>query len=69
VPIWPLLAGVAVAFLTLWLALGAKLAPVTIEYLFRGLPADEVKLFLHTNVKRLYNLDYIPDTLPHAHLP
>jgi predicted TIM-barrel fold metal-dependent hydrolase len=42
---------------------------VTIEYLFRGLPADEVKLFLHTNVKRLYNLDHIPDTLPHANLP
>ncbi len=40
-----------------------------IERMFRGLPTDEVKLFLHDNVKRLYNLEHIPDTLPHAHLP
>jgi predicted TIM-barrel fold metal-dependent hydrolase len=42
---------------------------VVIERLFRGLPSEEVKLFLHTNVKRLYNLDHIPDQLPHAMLP
>ena len=34
----------------------------TIERLFRGLPADEVKKFLHGNCKALYGLD-VPDTL------
>jgi predicted TIM-barrel fold metal-dependent hydrolase len=42
---------------------------VVIERLFRGLPLDEVKLFLHSNAKRLYNLEHIPDQLPHASLP
>jgi predicted TIM-barrel fold metal-dependent hydrolase len=37
---------------------------VQIEYLFRGLPLDEVKQFLHSNAKRLYNLDHISDVLP-----
>ncbi len=37
---------------------------VTIERVFRGLPKVEVKKMLHDNVKRLYRLDHIPDTLP-----
>lgn len=37
---------------------------VTIERLFRGLPAAEVKKMLHGNVKALYHLDHIPDCLP-----
>ena len=36
---------------------------VQIESLFRGIPCGEVKRFLHTNAKRLYNLDDIPDSL------
>jgi hypothetical protein len=36
---------------------------VTIERLFRGLPAREVKQFLHGNCKALYNLDHVPDSL------
>jgi predicted TIM-barrel fold metal-dependent hydrolase len=36
---------------------------VTIERLFRGLPAADVKRMLHTNCKRLYGLDHVPDTL------
>jgi predicted TIM-barrel fold metal-dependent hydrolase len=34
-----------------------------IERLFKGLPRDEVKLMLHTNAKRLYGLDEVPDSL------
>ncbi len=37
---------------------------VTIERVFRGVPKTEVKKMLHGNVKNLYRLDYIPDTLP-----
>jgi hypothetical protein len=37
---------------------------VTIERLFRGVPAVEVKRMLHGNCKALYRLDHIPDTLP-----
>jgi len=37
---------------------------VTIERLFRGLPRVEVKKMLHGNLKALYGLDHIPDTLP-----
>jgi uncharacterized protein len=37
---------------------------VTIERVFRGVPADEVRLFLHDNCKTLYGLHHIPDTLP-----
>jgi predicted TIM-barrel fold metal-dependent hydrolase len=37
---------------------------VTIERLFRGLPAAEVKKFLHGNCKALYRLDHVPDRLP-----
>ena len=36
---------------------------VTAERVFRGVPKDEVKKMLHDNCKRLYKLDYIPDTL------
>ena len=36
---------------------------VQIESLFRGVPQDEVKRFLHSNAKRLYQLDDIPDSL------
>ena len=36
---------------------------VTIERVFRGVPKLEVKKMLHDNVKNLYNLDHIPDTL------
>jgi len=36
---------------------------VTIERLFRGLPAADVKKMLHTNCKTLYGLDHVPDTL------
>ena len=36
---------------------------LNIERFFRGLPADEVKKMLHTNAKRLYRLDHIPDTV------
>jgi predicted TIM-barrel fold metal-dependent hydrolase len=39
---------------------------VTIERLFRGVPKDEVKKMLHSNVKTLYRLDHIPDVLPGA---
>ena len=28
---------------------------------FRGIPAEDVKLMIHTNCKDLYNLDYVPD--------
>jgi len=34
---------------------------VTIARVFRGVPGDEVKRMLHTNCKRLYRLDEIPD--------
>ncbi len=34
---------------------------LTIERVFRGVPADEVKAMLHGNCKRLYKLDEIPD--------
>jgi predicted TIM-barrel fold metal-dependent hydrolase len=37
---------------------------VTIARLFRGVPRDEVKKMLHTNCKRLYRLDDVPDHLP-----
>jgi predicted TIM-barrel fold metal-dependent hydrolase len=37
---------------------------VTIERLFRGVPADEVRAMLHDNCKRLYRLDDVPDRLP-----
>jgi predicted TIM-barrel fold metal-dependent hydrolase len=37
---------------------------VTIERLFRGVPKAEVKKMLHTNVKALYGLGHVPDTLP-----
>ena len=36
---------------------------VTIARLFRGVPRDEVKKMLHTNCKKLYRLDHIPDRL------
>ena len=36
---------------------------VTIDRLFRGLPAAEVKKMLHGNAKALYRLDHIPDSL------
>jgi predicted TIM-barrel fold metal-dependent hydrolase len=36
---------------------------VTIERVFRGLPLDEVRRFLHTNAVELYGLD-VPDALP-----
>ena len=37
---------------------------VTIERVFRDVPKDKVKLMLHTNCKKLYGLDHIPDQLP-----
>lgn len=37
---------------------------VTIERVFRGVPKGEVKKMLHDNVKALYRLDHIPDSLP-----
>jgi predicted TIM-barrel fold metal-dependent hydrolase len=37
---------------------------VTIERLFRGLPAADVKKMLHGNCKALYRLDHVPDRLP-----
>ena len=37
---------------------------VTIERLFRGVPADVVKRMLHDNCKALYRLDHVPDRLP-----
>ena len=37
---------------------------VSIERLFRGVPKAEVKKMLHTNVKALYGLGHVPDTLP-----
>jgi predicted TIM-barrel fold metal-dependent hydrolase len=37
---------------------------VTIERVFRGLPADEVRAMLHGNCKALYRLDEVPDRLP-----
>jgi hypothetical protein len=36
---------------------------ITIERLFRGVPAADVKKMLHTNCKTLYGLDHVPDTL------
>jgi predicted TIM-barrel fold metal-dependent hydrolase len=39
---------------------------VTIERVFRGLPAEEVKMFLHSNAKNLYKLDHVSEYLPHA---
>jgi len=36
---------------------------VTIERMFRGLPADEVKKMLHGNCKALYDLREVPDGL------
>lgn len=36
---------------------------ITIERVFRGVPKDEVKKMLHTNVKTLYQLDEIPDKI------
>jgi predicted TIM-barrel fold metal-dependent hydrolase len=38
---------------------------ITIERNFRGVPNDQVKKMLHDNCKRLYKLDYVPDTLPY----
>jgi predicted TIM-barrel fold metal-dependent hydrolase len=35
---------------------------LTIERNFRGIPASEVRLFLHDNCKQLYRLDHIPAT-------
>jgi predicted TIM-barrel fold metal-dependent hydrolase len=40
---------------------------LTIERNFTGIPSDEVRLFLHANCKRLYGLDYIPDTNAELH--
>jgi predicted TIM-barrel fold metal-dependent hydrolase len=37
---------------------------LTIERIFRDVPKDEVKKMLHTNCKKLYRLDHIPDRLP-----
>lgn len=37
---------------------------VTIERLFRGVPAADVKKMLHDNCKALYGLSHIPDRLP-----
>jgi predicted TIM-barrel fold metal-dependent hydrolase len=37
---------------------------VTIERVFAGVSAPEVRAMLHDNVKRLYGLDEIPDRLP-----
>ena len=37
---------------------------VTIDRLFRGLPAADVKKMLHGNCKALYRLDHVPDRLP-----
>ncbi len=37
---------------------------VTIERVFRDVPVDQVKKMLHTNCKKLYGLDHIPDRLP-----
>jgi predicted TIM-barrel fold metal-dependent hydrolase len=37
---------------------------VTIERVFAGVPSDEVRRMLHTNCKRLYRLDDVPDRLP-----
>jgi len=37
---------------------------VTIQRLFRGVPAAEVKQMLHGNCKALYGLEHVPDTLP-----
>jgi predicted TIM-barrel fold metal-dependent hydrolase len=36
---------------------------VTLDRLFRGIPKVEVRKMLHDNVKALYRLDHIPDTL------
>src|SRR5215831_7604254 len=36
---------------------------VTIERLFRGVPKTEVKKMLHGNLKALYRLEHVPDTL------
>lgn len=36
----------------------------TLDRLFHGVPMAEVRKMLHDNVKRLYRLDHIPDTLP-----
>src|SRR5262249_5432359 len=36
---------------------------VTIERMFRGLPAGEVRKMLHDNCKALYRLDEVPDRL------
>jgi predicted TIM-barrel fold metal-dependent hydrolase len=35
---------------------------LTIERNFTGIPKAEVRRFLHDNCKRLYRLDYIPDS-------
>jgi predicted TIM-barrel fold metal-dependent hydrolase len=35
-----------------------------IESLFRGVPYADVRKMLHDNVRRLYRLDHIPETLP-----
>jgi len=37
---------------------------VTIARLFRGVPPDEVKKMLHSNCKRLYGLEQVPDRWP-----
>jgi predicted TIM-barrel fold metal-dependent hydrolase len=36
---------------------------VTIERLFRGVPQDEVRRMLHSNCRRLYRLDTVPERL------
>jgi predicted TIM-barrel fold metal-dependent hydrolase len=37
---------------------------LVIERVFRDLPRDQVKKFLHDNCKALYRLDHVPDRLP-----
>ena len=37
---------------------------ITVERVFRGVPKAEVKKMLHSNCKRLYKLEHIPDELP-----
>ena len=36
---------------------------VTLMRNFRGIPAEDVKLMIHTNCKELYNLDHVPDLI------
>ena len=42
---------------------------VTIERLFRGVPAAEVKKMLHDNCKALYRLDHVPDRARREPMP